>query len=74
MSSETEDSKVAKKLEAGTVVSAYGSVYELRFPATFYPSEDNPAVGWMVDQWGSRKYIKLVEARDDMPLASNLTN
>lgn len=62
------------KLEVGTVVNAYGSVYELRFPATFYPSSDNPAVGWMVDQWGSRKFITLVEAGMDKPINSNLVN
>jgi hypothetical protein len=48
MSLKTEVSKVAKRLKAGTVVSAYGSVYELKFHATFYPSEYNPEVGWMV--------------------------
>ncbi len=66
-----EEQPSARTLEVGTVVNAYGSVYELRFPATFHPSKDNPATGWMIDPWGSRKFITLVESGHDKPHASD---
>jgi len=59
------------RLEAGTVVRVSGSVYELRFPATFYPSKDNRASGLMIDQWGSRNYIEIVESGYDKILATD---
>ena len=74
MKTETADQPRARKLEVGTVVNADGSVYELRFPATFYPSRDNESAGWMVDQWGSRKYVSLVESGVDKPPDSSLVN
>jgi hypothetical protein len=70
MAAKTEEQPGARKLEVGTVVDAYGSVYELRFPATFHPSKDNPATGWMIDPWGSRKFITLVQSGYDKPPAS----
>jgi hypothetical protein len=35
----------SRRLEAGTLANAEGLGYELRFPATFYPSEDNGSGG-----------------------------
>lgn len=69
MAAKTEERPGPRKLEIGTPVDAYGTVYRLRFPATFYPSKDDPAIGWMTDPWGSRKFITLVEAGYDKPLA-----
>ena len=74
METETSDQSRARKLEVGTVVNVEGSVYELRFPATFYPSKDNESAGWMVDQWGNRKYVTLAESGVDTPLGSSLVN
>lgn len=71
MAVKTEEQPGARKLEVGTVVDAYGSVYELRFPATFHPSKDVPATGWMIDPWGSRKFITLVDSGHEKPLASD---
>lgn len=49
-------------LETGTLVEANGSQYRLKFPATFYPSPQDPFQGQMLDQWGSRSFVKVIDA------------
>lgn len=47
-------------LEVGTIINAYGSVYQLRFSAKFYPSKDEADRGMMIDRWGNRSFISIV--------------
>ncbi len=49
-------------LEIGTLVEANGSRYKLKFPATFYPSPQDPFYGQMIDQWGSRSFVRVIDA------------